>query len=431
MKVADPNASTASDAATPRAELPKSGTPWTELKRELHDASQSDVDWRNGRVPMFIHYAGEDVLEVAKEAYRMYFSENGLGLRAFHSLARFEKEVVEMGLGLLHGDEDTRGAMTTGGTESIFLAVKAARDAAQERWNAAGQSHDVPEIVMARSAHPAFDKAAHFMGIKTIRTPLRADFTADPQAIAAAITPNTIMVVGSAPAFPHGVMDPIVELAAAAKARNVWMHVDACVGGYFLPFARQLGVVIEDFDFAVPGVTSISADLHKYGYTAKGASTLFFRDAASFAHMGYYFDNWPRGQYFTHTLVGTRPGGAIAAAWAVMNYLGEAGYQRITERVLNTRKALQKGLDAMGLPTIGNPQLSVFAYGSPQVDMAGLGKGLTSRGWMVGYVNEPPGIHHMLNLTHEPVVGQYLDDVKASLAELPAGQGGGKVSAQY
>ncbi len=403
--------------------LPAKGIPWPELQSQLSEAGKNDVDWRNGRVPMFIHYAGDDVLEVAKQAYLMYFSENGLGLRAFGSLAQFEREVVEMGLGLLHGGEGTRGAMTTGGTESIFLAVKAARDLALKRRPGIGR----PQIVMASSAHPAFDKAAHFMGLQPVRTPLRADFCADPDAIAAAITPDTVMVVGSVPAFPHGVVDPIDQIAAVARARGVWMHVDACVGGYFAPFAQQLGVALLDWDFAVPGVTSISADLHKYGYAAKGASTLFFRDAESFAGMGWTFDNWPRGQYFTHTLVGTRAGGAIAAAWAVMKYLGVDGYQRITQRVLATRRALQHGAAELGLPTLGDPRLSILAYGSPAHDIAGIAKALAARGWVPGLVTNPAGLHHMLNLTHEPVVGRYLDDLAAAMKD--AGRSGATAQA--
>ena len=231
--------------------------------------------------------------------------------------------------------------------------------------------------MLAHSAHPAFDKAAHFMGLDTVRTPLAADFRADPAAIAAAITADTVMVVASAPAYPHGVMDPIAAVAAVAAERSVWMHVDACVGGYIAPFARMLGAPIEPFDFAVPGVTSISADLHKYGYAAKGASTLFFADAASFAGMAYAFDNWPRGQYATNTLVGTRAGGAIAAAWAVMNYLGEEGYLRVTRRVLDTREAYQRGVEALGFRTLGRPELAILAFGSERDDIAAVGRAMT------------------------------------------------------
>jgi len=409
-------------------ELPKQGLPWSEIEPRLIEAGLKDVKWREGRSPAFVHYAGDDVLEVAKKAYLMYFSENGLGLRAFGSLAKFEAEVVAMGLALLHGGEGSRGAMTTGGTESIFLAVKAARDAAASRGIPAGGR---PQIVLAYSAHPAFDKAAHFLGLETVRTPLRADYTADPRAFEAAISPRTVMVVGSAPAYPHGVVDPIPELAALARSRGIWMHVDACVGAYFAPFARMLGVQMPAFDLAVPGVVSISADLHKYGYAAKGASTLFFADDASFGWMQYRFDNWPRGAYATNTLVGTRAGGAIASAWAVMNYLGVDGYLRVTDRVLATRRALEDGVRRLGLQVLGRPELSILAYGSPDHDVAAIGQGLLQRGWLTGYVTNPAGIHQMLNLTHEPVVERYLADLAASIDEAGASRGGAAIRAVY
>ncbi len=408
--------------------IPRQGTAWPQLQERMRQAAAQDIDWRRGRAPAYIHYAGEDVLEVAKQAYLMFFSENGLGPRAFGSLARFEADIVAMGLGLLNGGPEARGAMTTGGTESIFLAVKAARDLARrERPDLAR-----PEIVLPFSAHPAFDKAAHFLGLATVRVPLRADFTADPAAMAAAISPATVMLVGSAPAYPHGVVDPIGAIAALARSRELWMHVDACVGGYIAPFARQLGYPVEAFDFAVDGVTSISADLHKYGYAAKGASTLFFRDVASFELMEYRFDNWPRGQYSTRTLVGTRGGGAIAAAWAVMNYLGEEGYLRVTERVIATRRAIEEGLKPLGLQALGRPELSILAYGSPLHDIAAIGRGLGARGWMVGHVRQPDGIHLMLNLTHEPIVSEYLADVAQAVEEAKAaGAGGAGVVARY
>ncbi len=415
---------------TERIALPQAGTPWTELEAQLDAAKANDVDWRSGRAPAFIHFAGDDVLDVAKRAYPMYFSENGLGLRAFGSLAKFESEVVAMGLSLLHGGPDARGAMTTGGTESIFLAVKAARDRAAARHGKGG-APGKPKIVLAFSAHPAFDKAAHFLGLDTVRTPLAADFRADPAAIAAAIDADTVMVVASAPAYPHGVMDPIGAVAAVAAERGVWMHVDACVGGYIAPFARQLGAPVEAFDFAVPGVVSISADLHKYGYAAKGASTLFFADAAAFSGMSYFFDNWPRGQYGTNTLVGTRAGGAIAAAWAVMNYLGEEGYRRVTRRVLDTRLAYERGVEALGFRVFGRPELSILAFGAPDRDIAAIGQGMTRRGWLTGHVKNPAGLHLMLNLTHEPVVGEYLADLAASLQEAGGASGAGVLKAVY
>jgi sphinganine-1-phosphate aldolase len=408
-------------------ELPKQGIPWLELEAQMLEAGKKDADWRGGRVPMFVHYAGEDVLEVAKQAYLMYFSENGLGMRAFGSLERFESDVVSMAISLMHGNDIARGTMTTGGTESIFLAVKAARDQARKRRPTFG----TPQIVMPCSAHPAFDKAAHFMGLDVIRTPLRADYSADPIAIDAAITRDTVMVVGSVPAFPHGVVDPIGELASVANSHGVWMHVDACVGGYFAPFAKQLGANIPEWDFNVPGVVSISADLHKYGYTAKGASTLLFRDADAFSSTGWYFDKWARGQYFTNTLVGTRSGGAIAAAWAVMHYLGENGYRNIAKRVLATRRQFQDGACKLGLPTIGNPQLSVLAYGSPEHNMSAIGRQMTARGWVMAHITQPHGLHHMLNITHEPVVDAYMSDLAVSIDEARAVKQSEQVAARY
>jgi sphinganine-1-phosphate aldolase len=241
--------------------------------------------------------------------------------------------------------------------------------------------------------------------------PITKDFLADPAAMEAALTRDTVMMVGSAPAFPHGAVDPIPELGQVAKRTGVWLHVDACVGGYFAPFARKLGVKMPDFDFSVPGVRSISADLHKYGYTAKGASTVLYRDRESFSFQAYEFDEWPRGKYATQSLVGTRAGGAIAAAWAVMNYLGEDGYLRITERVLATRQAIEDGVRKLGFEVFGQPQLGILTYGSAHEDIYAVADRLGEKGWFVGRLAEPRGIHLMLNLTHEPVVDQYLADL--------------------
>jgi sphinganine-1-phosphate aldolase len=388
-------------------DLPKRGIPWDQLDGMLDDARAHDVDWRNGRIGVYIHYAGDDVLEVAKKAYLKYFSENGLGPKAFPSLARFESEVVGMALSLLGGGPDAAGAMTTGGTESIFLAVKTARDWARKHRPEVRN----PEIVAPYSAHPAFNKAADFMGLRVKRVPITRDFLADPAAMEAALTRDTVMMVGSAPAFPHGVVDPIPELGQVAERNGVWLHVDACVGGYFAPFARKLGVPMPAFDFSVPGVRSISADLHKYGYTAKGASTVLYRDRESFSFQAYEFDEWPRGKYATQSLVGTRAGGAIAAAWAVMNYLGEDGYLRVTERVLKTRRAIEDGVRKLGFEVFGKPQLGILTYGSSREDIYAVADRLGEKGWFVGRLAEPRGIHLMLNLTHEPVVDQYLADL--------------------
>lgn len=210
-------------------------------------------------------------------------------------------------------------------------------------------------------------------------------------------------------------MDPIPALGAIAERKGIWLHVDACVGGFIAPFARKLGAPIPEFDFAVPGVHSISADLHKYGYAAKGASSVLYRDGKFFGHQVFEFEDWPRGKYATQTLVGTRAGGAIAAAWAVMNYLGEEGYLKVTQRVLSIRQAIEDGVRRLGLQVWGEPQLSILAYGARDRDIHAVADHLAAKGWFVGRITEPPGLHLMLNLTHEPVVSMYLADLESAI----------------
>lgn len=387
--------------------MAKEGAPWNALQHVMDEARQNDVDWKHGRVGVYIHYAGEDVLDIAKKAYLEFFSENGLGPKAFPSLARFETEVIDMTLELLHGPKGTRGTMTSGGTESIFLAVKSARDWARKNkpWI------DKPEIVAPRTAHPAFNKAAHFLDLQVRRASLDPSFRADCASMESLVNDRTIMMIGSAPAFPHGVIDPIADIGNLAERHGLWLHVDACVGGFSAPFARMAGENIPDFDFAVPSVRSMSADLHKYGFTAKGASTVLYRDAGSFSFQGFEFDDWPRGHYATQTLIGTRPGGAIAAAWAVMKFLGIDGYVDITRRIVDVRKRLERGVRDIGLRVFGTPQLGILSFGTDEIDTFAVAEKMERRGWFIGRVQDPDGLHIMLNLSHEPIVEDYLSDL--------------------
>jgi len=257
----------------------------------------------------------------------LFFSENALNPTVFPSLRRMETEVVAMTAALLGGDEHTVGNMTSGGTESLLMAVLTARE-----W---GRAHkpdvQAPEMVLPATAHPAFEKAAHYFGVRPVHVPVGPDLRADVERMRAAITPRTVLLVGSAPSYPHGVVDPIVEIAQVAQEHGLLCHVDACVGGFELPFLRRLGYPVPDFDFQVPGVTSMSADLHKYGYAAKGASVVLYRDSALRRHQFFAYTDWPGGVYASATLAGTRPAGPIAAAWAVLHYLGEEGYLALAE----------------------------------------------------------------------------------------------------
>ena len=393
--------------------LPANGTDWDALAAQMQAARAGDADWRDGRLGVFVHYAGEDVLEVAKRAYAMFFTENGLGPSAFPSLARFEKEVIEMTLGLLNAPAGARGTMTSGGTESILLAMKAARDRAREQR----RGGSVPKVVAAVSVHPAFDKAAHLLGMDVVRVPLQG-LAPDLAAIGRAIDTDTIALVASAPNYPYGTIDPVAEFGALAERHGLWLHVDACVGGYSAPFATKLGHALPEFDFAIPAVTSMSADCHKYGFAAKGASAVMFRDPDAWRHLAYRFENWPRGVYHTQTFVGTRPGGAIAAAWAVMRFLGEAGYLNVTQRILAVREAIERGVTGLGCRVVGRPQLGITAYTHESLDIFAIGDALGRRGWFVSRLAEPRGLHLMLNLLHEPVVERYLLDLEAAIAEV-------------
>lgn len=398
--------------------FPEHGTARTDLFAEMEDARRADVDWRRGRLGLYVHFGGDDVLEVAKEAYRRFFSENALGPKAFPSLKKFEDDIVAWTADLLHGGPAATGVVTSGGTESIFLAVKTARDHARAEGSCATQ----PEIVAPVSAHPAFDKAAHYLGMKVKRIPLRADFRADVPAMAAAITPDTIMIVGSAPSFPHGVIDPIVDIAELARARGLWLHVDACVGGFLAPFVRRIGYPVPPFDFEVEGVRSISADLHKYGFTAKGASVMLLVDSALRKHLVFEFDNWPRGKYASPTFTGTRPGGAIAAAWAVLRYLGVDGYMRLATQLMEAREKMKAGIEAIaGLYIVGTPELTVMGYGSRDLDTFAIAEQMTQKGWFVSTMSEPPGIHMgMPTMAHIAAVDEYLADLAQAVATVRA-----------
>ncbi|MDQ3810226.1 MAG: aminotransferase class V-fold PLP-dependent enzyme, partial [Chloroflexota bacterium] len=295
--------------------LPRQGLARDELRRRLALARSDDVQPVERMVAGAQYPAGDDVLEVAKEAYLEFFSTNALLPSLFPSLARFERDVIDMTAHLLHGGS-AQGSITSGGTESILMGVKSARDRAR-----AHHPHiSAPRMVVPVSAHPAFWKAAHYFGLEVARAPLDQNHQIDLDAYRAAITPDTVLLVGSAPSLTLGMVDPIETLGALALERNIGLHVDACVGGFFLPFVEKLGYQLPPWDFRVPGVTTISADLHKYGYAAKGASVILSRDEEVFSHQVFRFGAPERAAdwYVTPTMAGTRPGGAVAAAWAVM-----------------------------------------------------------------------------------------------------------------
>jgi len=407
------------------AKLTPNGMSKQEVMDRMRGLKQDDADWRGARTWSLVFPAGEDVDEVLEAAHREFLFENALNPFRFPSLRVMEEEVVEMTAGLLNAPEGARGCMTSGGTESILAAVKAARDHARAERNIAE-----PELLVPASAHPAFIKAAHYLDMPCRRIELADDLRADLDSARQLVGPATAMLVASAPNYPHGLIDPVEEIAALAAEHNAFCHVDACVGGFILPFLEKTGVPLPAFDFRVPGVTSMSADVHKYGYATKGASVVIHRDAHTLLnHQAFFFDDWPGGMYGSLAVAGTRPASAIAAAWAVMNYLGEEGYLERARVVAQTSTALKAGISSIdGLQLVGDPPASLMAFCSDQYDMGAIGDVMDSRGWHLDRQERPPALHMMVTPNHEKIIERFLDDLRFAVSS--HGESKGK-SARY
>ena len=304
-----------------RVALPAHGRPSAELLAEVRDERTGDLDWRRGKAFSLVYNTDDPELEELQHQIASEFlHENALNPFRYATLLRMEGEVIDMACSLFGA---STGSLSSGGTESIFLAVQTARDHARARGVLR------PELVCAITAHPAFAKACSYLDVTFRPLPVREDGRADPAAFAEAIGPDTALVVASAPSYPFGVIDPVPDIAALAAERDVLCHVDACLGGYLLPFWERLGEPVPPWDFRVPGVTSMSADVHKYGYCFKGVSTVMYRDRDLYRRQIFMYDAWPGGLYASSSSAGTRPGSPIAAAWATMTHLGQDGYLRL------------------------------------------------------------------------------------------------------
>lgn len=411
--------------------FPTHGRGQDEIVADMRRMKNADADWQGGRVPLFVFKADDATDSVGRAAFNEFFTENALGSkRAFLSLGRMEREVVEMGLDLFRAPAGAQGFMTTGGTESIVMAVQTARDFAR---NMLGNPSHRGNLVLPETAHPAFDKAARLMDLEVRRIAVGPDFRADPSAMAARLDADTILMVGSSPCFPFGIVDPIRELSDLAVARGTWLHVDACVGGYLAPFVRANGRSVPEFEMHLPGVASLSADLHKFGYTPKPASTVFYRDAERAKHHGFDADVWPNGRFATTTIVGTRPGGAVAGAWATLNHLGRDGYGRIAADLMAMIDRYRAGIAAIpGLHVIGNPHLSIVAVGSDEIDVFRVAELMAEKGWVPGLTQRPRGLHRMMSLLHAPSIDQYLGELAATVSNVRAtGEGESRIKATY
>jgi glutamate/tyrosine decarboxylase-like PLP-dependent enzyme len=379
--------------------MPTGGTCAGVILEQLEAFRGRDVPWRDGQTFAHVYDAGRQIEDLAHGAYALYANENGLDPAAFPSLQRIESEVVSMVLTQLKGDEGSAGCFTSGGTESIMLAVKAARDYAR----AARPQIDRAEIVAPSTVHPAFHKAAHYLGLDLITVPVHEDsFAADVEGMARAITSRTVLLVGSAPSWSHGIVDPIAELGQVAEVRGVLFHVDACVGGFILPYFRQLGVDLGPCDFGVPGVSSISVDLHKYAFAAKGASLVLYRQKALRRHQIFGCASWPGYTVVNPTVQSTKSGGPVAAAWAVLNHLGDDGYLALASKMLSGARRLREGISSIAeLRLLGNPKLTLFAVAATGVDVFHVADELHALGWeaqpQLRFGSSPDNLHFLVS----------------------------------
>lgn len=395
------------------ASLPVQGRSIEAVLTDIQGFKAHDADSAGNRLWSLVYYHSPEVQELAQRAYALYISENALNPLAFPSLRRMESEVVGMVKEVLHCPG--AGTMTSGGTESIFLALKTARDFARAMRPHLAQ----PEVVAPISAHPAFDKAAHYLGLKLIHTPLTSEGSVDLSAMEAAISERTILLVGSAPSYPHGVMDPIPAIAALAQKYGILCHVDACIGGWILPFLERSGVSIPPFDFRVEGVTSLSVDLHKYGYTPKGASVILYRSRELRRYQFFVYGGWPGGIYASASFSGTRSGGAIAAAWAILQHLGEVGFVEAAQKTWAATQRLQTEIQQIPeLYIVGKPAATVFAIGAhPPLDIYAVGDALARRGWFLDRQQKPPSLHLTVTVGHASIVEDFLRDLREAVAE--------------
>ena len=390
--------------------IPTNGIQRQELLDRMAEMKKGDLDWEGGKTFSLVYHGGEEHLRLLREAYNLYIAENLLNPMAFKSLKRMESEVVRMTAGMLHAGDDAVGSMTSGGTESILLAAKTYRERARRKkpWIRR------PEMLVAATVHVAFEKAAEYFGLRFVKVPVGDDFRVDPAAVRRRINRNTVMIAASAPQFPQGVVDPIVELGQVARDKKIPLHVDACIGGFILPWLEKLGHTVPVWDFRAEGVTSISADVHKYGYASKGASTLIFKDMSYMRDQFFISTDWTGGIYASPNMQGTRAGGAVAAAWAAMKYMGEDGYLEMAASAMATTQKYIAGVAAIpGLRVLGPPDATLVAIASddPELDIYVVADLLEAKGWAPDRQQYPASLHVTLTSNHEAVIDQYLEDL--------------------
>jgi len=403
-------------------QIPQKGMAKEEIFKTLESYKGGDLDWKSGRVMGYVYDPGEKAKDVINQAYTMYLSENALDPLTYPSLLRLENEVVAMTAGLLNSPPEVVGNFTSGGTESLMLAVKTARDFAR----ATKPQIKEPEMVLPITAHASLFKAAHYLGLKPVVTRVHDDtFKADVSAMRDAITDNTILLVGSAPGYAHGVVDPITEIAALAREKDLLCHVDACVGGIHLSYMRKLGFEVPDFDLNVPGVTSLTTDLHKYGYAAKGASIVLYKNKELRRYQIWACSRWTGYTIINPAVTSSKTGGPMAAAWAVLNYLGDEGYQEIVREVMAATQKLIDGINRIdGIRILGRPDMCMFALASDseKINVYRLADEMKLKGWYLqpqfARENSPANLHISMNRSTVHQAEAFLETFAETIEEL-------------
>ncbi len=393
----------------------QSGRQWSCVEADMDSGRARDTHWSSPMNLSASYFAGDDVAFVAREAFLKHIGDNVTHRHGLHpSVLRYEDEILSFIKALLNAPDDACGTVTTGGSESLFLAMKAAREQAR----VLRPDISSPEVLLTHTTYPVFNKAAHALGLTVKQVARSIDYRADLQGIEAAITDNTIMMVGGAPPFPYGLVDPLPQMSSMAAEHGIWLHADACIGGFVLPFAEALGHPLPIFDFRLPAVNSMSIDFHKYGYALRGCSALILRDKALAGYQTFSSDVWPAGAYASDNMAGSRNAGPVASAWAVMTYLGYDGYRERMARILGSTKRLITAINCIsGLEVHGEPEGVHFSFGSEELDMIAIGDGLMERGWMMNLQTDPTSLLLMLSAQHtDEVVDRYAEAL-AEVAE--------------
>ena len=407
--------------------LPRTGRSRDEIIQEMETlAAKEESKWKDGFVSGAVYHGDAEHIDFLNRVYAINSQSNPLHTDVWPSITKYEAEVVAMTAGMLNAakvseapdsDDEVCGVVSSGGTESILLAMKTYRD-----WARDMKGISKPEMVVPATAHAAFDKASQYFNITMRRIPVDADFRADIAKTKAAVTDNTIVIVGSAPQFPHGVIDPIAQLSELARENDIGFHTDACLGGFVLPFAEKLGYDIPIFDFRLPGVTSISIDTHKYGYAAKGSSVILYRSRELRRYQFYTTADWPGGLYLSPTFAGSRAGALSATAWATMVALGEEGYLEIVRRILETGAAIKKGIESIPeLYILGNPLWDI-AFSSKTLDIYKIMDFMGTRKWSLNGLQMPAAVHICLTHRHtQPGLAEkFIEDLQAAVAYVKA-----------